>query len=92
MPKGDKYLNFTNYLRYQHAIGQDHLTLSFHEIDEINKSPFPPSTRRYSWGNTAGHSYSISWLKSGYLAKSDLEKKLVHFTYSPVEAGKLLNK
>ncbi len=68
------------------------MTLSFSEMDEINKAPFPPSTKRYPWGNTAKHSYSISWLKAGYLAKSDLVKEQVHFTYAPEHAEKLLDK
>ena len=50
MAKGDKYLEFTNYFMHQRAIGDHKLTLSFSEIDEINKEPFPPITRKYPWG------------------------------------------
>lgn len=92
MARGDKYLEFTNYLMHQRAIGDHKLTLSFSEIDEINKEPFHPSTRKYPWGNTAQHSYSVGWLKAGYLAKSDLANKQVHFTYDPERAERLLRK
>ena len=92
MPKGDKYIDFTNFLRVQHSDGNDHFTLSFSEIDEISNTSFPPSTREYPWGNTAHHSYSISWLKAGFIARADLNTQRVTFTYAKERANELLNR
>ena len=90
MPKGDKYIEFTNFLRNQHTVANNQFSLSFSEIDTISKNPFPLSTRRYPWGNTAKHSYSISWLKAGYIAKADLNLQRVYFEYNFLRANELL--
>jgi hypothetical protein len=92
MAKGDRYIDFTNYLYMRHTKGIDEFSLSFSEIDKISKNPFPPSTRRYSWGNTAGHSYSISWLKAGYIARADLNTQRAYFTYDLERANELLSR
>lgn len=92
MAKGDRYIYLTNFLRMQHSKGIDEFSLSFTEIDTISKNPFPPSTRKYSWGNTAGHSYSISWLKAGYVARADLDAKRTYFSYDLDRANDLLSR
>lgn len=92
MAKGNRYIEFTNYLMLQHSKGIDEFSLSFAEIDEISRNPFPPSTRRQPWGNTAGHSYSISWLKAGYVVKADIGMQRAYFTYNLRRANELLSR
>jgi antitoxin Phd len=92
MAKGEKYIEFTNYLMLQHSKGVEEFSLSFEEIDEISGNPFPPSTRRLPWGNTAGHSYSISWLRAGYVVRADLSLQRAYFTYNLRRANELLSR
>ena len=92
MAKGERYIEFTDFLMLQHSKGIDEFSLSFDEIDEISGNPFPPSTRRLPWGNTAGHSYSISWLRAGYVVRADLSLQRAYFTYNPRRANELLSR
>lgn len=92
MAKGDRYIDFTNFLKMQHTKGIDEFSLSFSEIDSISKNPFPPSTRKYPWGNTAKHSYSISWLKAGYVVRADIDTQRACFSYDLRRANELLSR
>ena len=84
MPRGDKYVHFTNYLKKCHAQGQDKITLSFSEIEHIWGFPLAKSMRTYSWGNDRTQSYALGWLYADFAVTScDLSMGVVTFAYNP---------
>ena len=84
MPRGDKYIHFTNYLKRCHAQGQDKITLSFTEIENIWGFPLTKSMRTYYWGNDRTQSYALGWLYADFTVTScDLSAGIVSFAYTP---------
>ena len=82
MPKGDKYIALTQYLR---NCGKDELTLSFKQVEVIVGEELPPSAKNpaqpSNWSNsTASPSLCHGWLNAGYIAQADIRKQYVTFT------------
>lgn len=92
MPQGDKYIHFTNYLKSCHAQGQDKITLSFTEIENIWGFPLARSMRTYYWGNDRTHSYALGWLYADFTVTScDLSAEIVSFAYTPEKVKALFD-
>ena len=84
MPQGDKYKDFTRYLKEKHLQGVDSVTIRFSEIEEVLGFPLPESTRNYSWVNDKTQSYALGWMLADFIvSKCDLAKQTVIFTYHP---------
>ena len=64
---GERYKPLAAYLDQQ---PQDHLTLTFEEVEEILGSPLPATARgihtRSWWANTATHSQGRAWQAVGW--------------------------
>lgn len=92
MPQGDKYIQFTNYLKKCHEQGQDELTLSFTEIKRIWGFPLARSMRKYSWANDRTQSYALGWLYADFTVTAcDLSAETVTFAYTPEKVSALLS-
>ncbi len=92
MPQGDKYIQFTNYLKKCHEQGQDELTLSFTEIERIWGFPLARSMRKYSWANDRTQSYALGWLYADFTVTAcDLSAETVTFAYTPEKVSTLLS-
>ena len=79
MPKGDKYIGLTNYLKGKIV---DSLTMSFNEIEKEIGDKLPLSAYEYRefWSNTRTHSVAFGWLEAGYKTiKVDFKSHQVTF-------------
>lgn len=79
MPKGDKYIGLTNYLK---QCGRDSETLSFDEIERYIGDSLPPSAYKHNafWSNTRTHSVAFGWLEAGYqTTQRNLKNKQITF-------------
>ncbi|MBU3174893.1 hypothetical protein KPL47_00765 [Clostridium estertheticum] len=65
MPKGDKCIGLTNYLKGNMVIS---ITMSFGEIEKQVGDTLPDSAYKYRefWSNTRTHSVAFGWLEAGY--------------------------
>ncbi len=79
MPKGDKYVGLTSYLK---QCGEDSITLSFSEIEAKIGDTLPPSADKYAafWSNTRTHSVAFGWLDADYRTE-DLNLKNKQITF-----------
>lgn len=92
MPQGDKYLEFTNFLKAKHFAGTDFLSLSFAEIETILGFSLPASTRKYYWANDKTQSYALGWLLSDFIVDGcNLSNQIVNFRYNPEKVRELLS-
>ena len=68
MPKGDKYIALTNYLR---NTNREIIKLSFKEIEQIIGEKLSKSAYNYPefWSNTTSHSIAFGWFNAGYKKK-----------------------
>jgi len=90
---GDKYNRFTQYLQMKHVEGIDSITLTFPEIEKIWGFPISDSMYRYAWANDKTQSYSVGWMRAGYVVtKCDLPEKKISFCYDQNRADMLLNR
>ncbi len=79
MPKGDKYINLTNYLK---NINEENVKMSFKDIENLLGEKLCDSAYKYSkfWSNTESHSIYFGWFNAGYKKKFvDIDKKIVIF-------------
>ena len=78
VPKGDKYIELTQYLKNS---GLDKVSLSFEQIANI-VGGLPRSAYKYPayWANHSGNSFGISWINAGYKVKADIKSKQAVFT------------
>jgi len=62
---GKKYRYLADYLLKS---GEQRVTLTFHEIENILKTKLPPSAyeHRAFWSNSTTHSIALSWMNVGY--------------------------
>lgn len=65
MPKGDKYIGLTNYLRDKR---DSSIIMSFSEIEIQVGNTLPTSAHKHRafWSNTFTHSVAFGWLNAGY--------------------------
>ena len=65
MPKGDKYIGLTNYLK---AKAQCSIVMSFSEIETQIGDKLPESAYKHRafWSNTRTHSVAYGWMDAGY--------------------------
>jgi len=65
MPKGDKYIDLTNYLKNNKG---NNAKLAFQEIETIIgfKLPVTARSHREWWGNDHTHSQAVAWQNAGY--------------------------
>lgn len=79
MPKGDKYIGLTNFLKNR-ALSS--IIMSFDEIEKQIGDKLPESAYKYRafWSNTYTHSVAFGWLQAGYKTISiDFKKQQVTF-------------
>lgn len=79
MPKGDKYIGLTNYLKNE---TESVIAMSFSEIEKQVGDKLPTSAYKHRafWSNTLTHSVAFGWLDAGYKTISvDFDKQLVTF-------------
>ena len=79
-----KYRNLAEYLL---ASGQERVSLSYVQLEEILGFSLPDTARNFKnafWANTYTHSYASSWLALGYKAKVDPDSDVVTFIKNPV--------
>jgi hypothetical protein len=65
MPKGDKYIGLTNYLK---NIALSSISMSFNDIEKQIGDTLPESAYKHRafWANTRYHSVAFGWLDAGY--------------------------
>lgn len=82
MPKGDKYINLTNYLLQSKC---DSIEMTFKQIEAI-VGTLPNSAYKHQalWSNGSQGSFSFGWLNAGYSAQVKLNQQTVIFTKSDV--------
>lgn len=79
MPKGDKYIGLTNYLKSR---TENSIIMSFADIENRIGDSLPASAYRHRafWSNTKTHSVAYGWLDAGYKTENvDFNKQLVTF-------------
>ena len=79
MPKGDKYIALTNYLK---DTNREIIKLSFKEIEQIIGEKLSKSAYNYHefWSNTTSHSIAFGWFNAGYKKKFvDISNEYVIF-------------
>jgi len=79
VPKGDKYIGLTNYLKNK---TESIVTMSFDEIEKQVGDKLPESAHKHQafWSNTHTHSVAFGWLNAGYKTISvDFNIQLVTF-------------
>lgn len=79
MPKGDKYVGLTSYLK---QCIKDRITLSFSEIEGVMGDTLPPSAYKHRafWSNSRTHSVAYGWLDAGYKTVNiNLENRVITF-------------
>ncbi|MCB2339091.1 DUF7662 domain-containing protein [Clostridium estertheticum] len=79
MPKGDKYVGLTNYLKGKK---ENHSIMSFSDIEEQVGAELPGSAYKYRefWSNSYSHSVAFGWLDAGYKTIS-VDFKENHVTF-----------
>lgn len=79
MPKGDKYIGLTNYLKNKL---ERSIIMSFSEIEKQIGDSLPNSAHRHRafWSNTRTHSVAFGWLDAGYKTVS-VDFKSQHVTF-----------
>ncbi|KJR45057.1 hypothetical protein UF75_4551 [Desulfosporosinus sp. I2] len=65
MPKGDKYIDLTNYLKNKKG---NSAKLAFQEIETILGFKLPSTARSHRewWANDHTHSQAVAWQNAGY--------------------------
>lgn len=92
MPQGDKYIDFTNFLKAKHSTGTDFLSLTFAEIETVLGFYLPGSTRKYYWANDKTQSYALGWLLADFVVDGcNLSSQTVNFRYNPNKVLELLS-
>lgn len=84
MPKGDKYVGLTSYLKH---CGKDSITLSFSEIEGKMGDTLPSSAYKHKafWSNSRTHSVAFGWLDADYRTVAiNLENKVITFAKQEV--------
>lgn len=79
MPKGDKYINLTNYLK---NINEENVKMSFKDIENLLGEKLCDSAYKYSkfWSNTESHSIYFCWFNAGYKKKFvDMRQQMIIF-------------
>lgn len=79
MPRGDKYIGLTNYLKGKMV---SPVIMSFSDIEKQIGDTLPDSAYKYRefWSNTRNHSVALGWLEAGYKTIAvDLENKKITF-------------
>ena len=79
MPKGDKYIGLTNYLKDKMV---SFIIMTFYEIENQIWDILPESAYKHRafWSNTYTHSVAFGWLEAGYKTTSvDFKNKQVTF-------------
>lgn len=79
MPKGDKYIGLTNYLKNKTISS---IIMSFSEIEKQIGDTLPESAYKHRafWSNTHTHSVAFGWLEAGYKTISvDFKNQQVAF-------------
>ena len=82
MPKGDKYIELTEYLK---RCGKESLKLSFLEINSIIGCELPDSAYKHQawWSNSESHSSAFGWMNAGYITSNvDIANGQVEFIKS----------
>lgn len=69
MPKGDKYIALTSYLK---RYGQDEISMTFSEIEKVLGFELSKSAYTYpaQWANSESQSFAYGWLDAGYLTRN----------------------
>lgn len=92
MPRGDKYVGLTNYLKAKHANGIDFLTMTFAELEAVLGFKLPASTSKYCWSNDKTQSYALGWLHAGFIVdRCNLLEQKITFRYKPDRVKELLS-
>lgn len=79
MPKGDKYIGLTNYLKGRK---ESNIIMSFSDIEAQVGAELPSSAYKYRefWSNSYSHSVAFGWLNAGYKTVSvDFKEEYVTF-------------
>lgn len=79
MPKGDKYIGLTNYLKGKMV---NNIIMSFSDIEEQVGAILPDSAYKHRefWSNSRSHSVAFGWMDAGYKTVSvDFKGKQVKF-------------
>ncbi|MBU3227796.1 DUF7662 domain-containing protein [Clostridium algidicarnis] len=79
MPKGEKYIGLTNYLKNKTVRS---IRISFNEIEKQIRGTLPESAYKHRafWSNTHTNSVAFGWLKAGYKTISvDFKNQQVTF-------------
>lgn len=79
MPKGDKYIELSNFLKNSHSAN---VHLSFDEIQNIIGFKLPNSafSPEYSWwGNDKSHSQAVAWMGAGYVVEVSFSNRIASF-------------
>ncbi len=79
MPKGDKYINLTNYLK---NINEENVKMSFKDIENLLGEKLCDSAYKYAkfWSNTESHSIYFGWFNAGYKKKFvDMRQQMIIF-------------
>lgn len=77
MPKGQKYINLTNYLK---EINLEVVEMTFDQLEKVMNEKIPDSIFKYkTFGSNFDHSFSYGWSLAGYSAKADFDKYIVTF-------------
>lgn len=79
MPKGDKYIGLTHYLREKN---DGSIIMAFSEIETQIGDILPASAHKHRafWSNTLTHSVAFGWLNAGYKTISvDFKDQYVTF-------------
>jgi hypothetical protein len=79
MPKGDKYVGLTRYLK---QCGKDSISLSFSEIEGKIGDTLPPSADKHTafWSNTRTHSVAYGWLDADFRTEDvNLKNRVITF-------------
>lgn len=77
MPKGDKYVDLTRFLKQSN---RDRIILTFDEIEKIIQTSTPPSVKRKpnQLVPSASYSFAYGWKNAGYeLVASDLNRQTI---------------
>lgn len=69
MPKGDKYIALTKYLK---NCDLDIVKMSFREIETVLGMPLPESAYKHPalWSNSESHSVAFGWMDAGYVSQN----------------------
>lgn len=77
MPKGDKYIDLTRFLKQSNM---DKIILTFDGIENIIQASIPPSVKRKpnQFVPSASYSFAYGWKNAGYeIVESDLNRQTI---------------